>query len=163
MNGRDFCILYVDDDENDIRLVKFAAEGAGITRCLQIVNSGPEAMEYMHGEGLYSERGKFPLPTLVLLDLRMPRMNGLDVLQWIRTQPELVGIVVIIFTASAHPDDVKRAWELGANAFVQKPSTFRELTQFLKLVKAFWGDFHQIPPVESESHFAELPKPDLNP
>jgi len=160
---RDFCILYVDDDQNDIRLVQFAAEPAGIASCLRSVCSGPHAIDYIQGHGPYANRVKFPFPHLLLLDLRMPRMNGLEVLRWVRSQPDLKSIVVIVFTASAHPDDVVRACELGANAFVQKPSSQSELITFLKLLKSFWGDFHQFPPKKPHPLLGELAKPELTP
>ena len=163
MSAPHFCILYVDDDSNDVRLLQLASEPAGVSDCLRTVNSAPRAMDYLKGQGIYSERAKFPLPKVILLDLRMPQMNGLDLLRWLRSQKDLAGIVVIIFTASAHPDDILRAAELGANAFVQKPSGFGELTQFLQLIKSFWGNFHQSPPIREHSQLAELPKPDLSP
>ena len=163
MSARDFCILYVDDDENDIRLVKFASDPAGVSHCLQTVNSGSQAIDYFQGRGHYADRSKFPLPNVLLLDLRMPRMNGLDVLRWLRTQPDLTGTVVIVFTASAHPDDVMRACELGANAFVQKPSGQAQLTRFLQLLKAFWADFHQYPQPKASPLLTEVSKPDLSP
>jgi CheY-like chemotaxis protein len=162
MNSRDFCLLYVDDDDNDISLVKFAAQSAGISECLRTVTSGAQAIDYIQGHGQFADRRKFPIPSVVLLDLRMPRMNGLDVLRWVRAQPDLVCIVVIAFTASAHPDDVIRACQQGANAFVQKPSSFEELSKFLRLLKSFWGDFHQFP-AGSGTLPAELAKPDLSP
>lgn len=163
MRARDFCILYVDDDENDLQLVEFASNTAGIAGCLRTVSSGPQAIDYFQGHGPYAERVNFPLPHLVLLDLRMPRMNGLQLLRWIRSQPEFRGVVVIVFTASAHPDDIASACELGANAFVQKPSTQTELVSFLKLTKAFWGDFHLFPSTKSEALPGKLPGPKLTP
>ena len=163
MRAHDFCILYVEDDENDIRLAKFAAEPAGVSECLQIVSSGPQAIDYLQGRGPYAERLKFPFPKVVLLDLRMPRMNGLDLLRWLRSQPDLIGLVAIVFTASAHPDDIIRACELGANAFVQKPSRQGELIEFLRLVKAFWSGFHQSPSLKLRPLLSELAKPELNP
>ena len=163
MSARDFCILYVDDDENDIRLVKFASEPAGVSHCLQSVNSGPQAIDYFQGRGPYADRSKFPLPKVLLLDLRMPRMNGLEVLRWLRSQPDLTGTVVIVFTASAHPDDITRACQLGANAFVQKPSSQAELIRFLQLLKGFWADFHQYPEPRLPAFLTEVAKADLSP
>lgn len=164
MTNRNFCILYVDDDENDIDLVKLASEPAHVSECLRTVKSGPEAIDYLHGRGVYGDRVKFPLPKLILLDLRMPQMNGLELLRWLRGEPDYAGVVVIIFTSSAHPDDVRRAWELGANAFVQKPSTFAELVKFLQLLTTFWADFHQfLPAARPLCPLDDLPKPELRP
>ena len=161
MNTRKFCILYVDDDDNDLHLAKFAAESAGLADCLQMADSGPRAIDYFQGHGAYSDRAKFPIPHVVLLDLRMPRMNGLEVLGWLRSRPEYRGVVVIIFTASAHADDIARACELGANAFVQKPSSHTELISFLKVVKEFWKGFHLYP--VDPAHLGGLSKPKLTP
>jgi len=163
MTARDFSILYVDDDENDIRLAQFAAEPAGIAEYLHTVNSAPQAIDYLQGYSSYADRRKFPLPRVILLDLRMPRMNGFDFLRWLRSQPDLTGIVTIVFTASGHPDDVIRASHLGANAFVQKPSSQSELIRFMQTLKAFWADFHQFPPPAAPSPLAELEKPELSP
>lgn len=163
MNTNDFCILYVDDDENDVILVKSAAKSAGIGACLHTVTSGPEAIDYLQGHGRFADRQKFPMPKVILLDLRMPRMNGLEVLGWLHSQGHLVGIVVIIFSASSHPDDVQRACELGANAFVQKPSSIGDLIKFLQVVKTFWGGYHQFPPIDSGTLDVELPKAQLSP
>lgn len=149
MNPRDFCILCVDDNEDDLFLIRYAAQRAQLADCLHTVNSGSQAIDYLQGHGQFSDRQKFPLPKVVLLDLRMPRMNGLEVLHWLRSQSGLVGIVVIIFSASAHPDDIKRAWEQGANAFVQKPSTQGELVRLLQLLKEFWGGFHLSPALKA--------------
>ena len=162
MHRHNICILYIDDDVNDIRLLQFAAESAGVAHCLNTVDSGPKAIDYFQGHGPYADRIKFPLPQVVLLDLRMPRMNGLEVLSWLRSRPELRGVVVIIFTASAHPDDIARGCELGANAFVQKPSTHSELVRFLELVNSFWGSFHQFP-TPHRAALGDLSSPKLTP
>jgi len=127
--------------------------------CLQTVSSGPQAIKYFQGDGPFANRFQYPLPKIVLLDFRMPRMNGLQVLGWLRSQPEFRGVVVIVFTAPAHPDDITRACELGANAFGQKPSRHNELIKFLKLLKAFWADFHQFPPPKIQVMLGELAKP----
>jgi CheY-like chemotaxis protein len=157
-----FCVLQVEDDDNDIYFLKFALQRAPVTDCLRVVKSGEEALEYFQGLGKYADRKKHPIPGLVLLDLRMPRMNGLEVLKWIRAQPDFHAVVVIMFTSSAHPDDIGRASQLGANAFVQKPSGPDELVRFLQSVKTFWCEFHQFPPA-LERLFDGVPKPDLQP
>jgi CheY-like chemotaxis protein len=143
-------------------LVRFEADVAGLTKALQAVDSGAEAIEYLQGHGPYADRDKFPLPHILLLDLRMPRVNGFDLLQWVRSQPHLAGVVVILLTASAHPEDIKRGWQLGANAFVQKPTTLTELIRFLESLKAFWAAFHEFPSAE-RPHPADLKRPALTP
>jgi CheY-like chemotaxis protein len=163
MQGQQLHILYVDDDDNDIQLANFAAPLAGFSAGFHSVKSGAEAVDYIQGQGRYSDRAKFPMPKLLLLDLRMPRMNGLELLAWVRSQPELLGMVIIVFTASAHPADITRACQLGANAFVQKPSSHTELVQFLKLLKDFWGGFHEFPQIQQTTYDHHLPRPKLIP
>src|SRR5690242_8147184 len=125
-------ILYVDDDDNDLQLAKFAAAQAEMGSQLHRVNSGAKAIDYLKGRGVYADRTQYPEVKVLLLDLRMPQMNGLELLAWLRAQPEFLGLVVIVFTSSAHPSDISRACELGCNAFVQKPSNQAELVRFLK-------------------------------
>ena len=163
MPSQNFHILYVDDDDNDIQLANFAAPKAGLASQFHTVNSAAQALDYIQGRGPFADRAKFPMPRLVLLDLRMPRMNGLELLHWLRSQPELLGMIVIVFTASAHPADIGRACELGANAFVQKPSSQTELIYLLKLLKDFWGGFHEFPRVPQSTLNDDLPKPKLIP
>ena len=163
MQFQNFHVLYVDDDDNDIQLANFAAPLAGLASLFHTVNSGAQAIDYIQGRRQYSDRFKFPMPKLLLLDLRMPRMNGLELLAWLRSQPELLGLVVIVFTASAHPSDIARACRLGANAFIQKPSSHTELVQFLKLLKDFWGRFHEFPQPQQSIPDDGLPKPKLVP
>jgi CheY-like chemotaxis protein len=158
-----FCILQVDDDENEIRLLQYAAQVANLSSCLRAVSSGQEAIDYIEGKGSYADRSQYPAPKVLLLDLRMPRLNGFDVLRWVRAQENLRGVVVIMFTASAHPDDIGQACDLGANAFVQKPSSHAELVSFLRQLKGFWHDFHQFPPDRFDRTIRELSKPELTP
>ncbi|MGH7968385.1 MAG: response regulator [Limisphaerales bacterium] len=139
------CVLQIDDDENDIYLLKFAWEQANVKPPLVAVTSGMEALRYFERQGQFSDAERYPFPSLVLLDLRMPRMNGLEVLEWMRAQPKLWGLVVVVLTASAYPDDVEQACKLGANAFVQKPGSHEELVALVQALKAFWFQFHEFP------------------
>lgn len=158
-----FNILYVDDDENDIELAKFAAADAGLSAHLHTVNSAAQAIDYLQGHGPYFDRAKFPMPKVMLLDLRMPRMNGLELLAWLRAQSQFLGLVAIVFTASAHPADITRACELGANAFVQKPSSQSRLIHLLKVMNEFWGSFHEFPHQQQPDFGLHLPAPQLVP
>ena len=156
------CVLHVDDDENDLYLMKFAWEQAGFSQRLVGVHSGTEALAYLQRRGRFADDLRFPFPSLVLLDLRMPRMNGLEVLEWIRSQPLLHSLVVIALTASAYPDDIARAGQLGANAYVQKPATHDELVEFVHALEAFWFRFHEFAPMQLEAP-GELARPKLHP
>lgn len=157
-----FCVLQIDDDENDIYLLKFAWEQAKLPQPLVAVTSGMEALRYLQREGEFADQEKFPVPSLVLLDLRMPRMNGLEVLAWIRRQPTLLGLVVLVLTASAYPDDIEQAGKLGANAFIQKPGNHEDLVALVQAINSFWFQFHEFP-ARSEPLLEGVSRPRLQP
>jgi CheY-like chemotaxis protein len=116
-------ILLVEDDENDIFFLRRAWDKAGLALPLQIVRDGKEAMDYLAGEGKFGDRAQFPLPSLVFLDLKLPYVGGLDVLAWIRSQPDLKQLPVVILTSSSEDRDRKRAAELAARGYLVKPPT----------------------------------------
>lgn len=138
-------ILYVDDDDNDVLLLKHAIRYAKISCNLQVLNDPEMAAAYLGGEGPYSDRDSFPLPSLVLLDLKMPRMHGLEVLAWIRNQPALKRLVVIVLTASNQASEVNRAYELGANSYLIKPVELDELVKLVVGINAYWMALNQRP------------------
>src|SRR5438105_4362843 len=106
-------ILLVEDREDDVVLVRKALTKGHINTPVQVVHNGEQALAYLKGEEPYENRDEYPMPNLVLLDLRMPGMDGFEVLQWIRRQPGLSGLRVVVLTSSDEPRDVKRAYELG--------------------------------------------------
>ena len=140
-------ILQVEDDENDIFLMRHVFEEAGIGSPLHVVTDGEMAMDYLSGKGQFADRKKYPLPCLVLLDLKMPRRNGLEVLAWIRQHPQLKSLVVVFFSSSAETQDVERAYALGANSYIQKPSSPVQLREVAQLIKGWWLSYNQFPPV----------------
>jgi len=117
-------ILLVEDNRDDILLIRRAFERAGLGHKIQSVTSGFEAIAYLGGELPYEDRGKYPLPGLVLLDIKMPAMDGFEVLQWIRRQWELSHLCVVMLTSSDQIRDVNRAYKLGADSFLVKPLDF---------------------------------------
>jgi CheY-like chemotaxis protein len=131
-------ILLVEDTENDILITQRAFTKASLLNPLQIVRSGEEAIEYLKGEGRYANRNEFPLPDLVLLDLKMPGISGFDVLRWIRKQPTLGLLRVIVLTTSDDIRDVNLAYQLGANSFIIKPVDFEHFVQTSKALKGYW-------------------------
>ncbi len=145
MNERQ-TILLVDDSEDDIVLLRVAFKRAEFLRSLQQVRNGEEAIAYLEGGGIYHDRTKFPLPSLVLLDLNMPKKNGFDVLDWIRTQSGLKHLPIVILTASMRPEDVERAFELGANSFLVKPGALEDLTRMIRCLRD-WLQFNHLPPL----------------
>jgi DNA-binding NarL/FixJ family response regulator len=140
-------ILQVDDDANDVFLLQHAMKKVGVTNPVQVVNDGQQAIDYLQGAGKFSDRETFPFPCLMLMDLKLPYVMGLDVLRWIRTQPR-GPLMVVVLTASAEEADVGEAYRLGANAFLTKPSEASKLEDMVKAIKAFWLT-HNTPPPES--------------
>jgi CheY-like chemotaxis protein len=137
-------ILQVEDDPNDVFLLKHAMKKAGMTNPMQVASDGQEAIDYLGGAGKFADREKYPLPGLILLDLKLPFVMGLDVLKWIREQPNLVPVVIIL-TASAEERDVASAYRLGANAFLTKPSEASKLQEIVKAIKDFWLTHNTLP------------------
>src|SRR5438445_8502073 len=115
-------ILLAEDDENDVLLLKRAFAAAEIRNPLFVARDGQEVIDYLAGAGNFANRTEYPIPSLVLLDLKMPKRSGMDVLQWLRAQPVLRCLPVVIFSSSPHRHDIERAYRLGANAFVVKPA-----------------------------------------
>jgi CheY-like chemotaxis protein len=124
--------LVVEDDENDFILLKRALQRADPTAKLQWVKDGTEAKEYLLGENRFQEREVFPLPSVVLSDLKMPRCSGLELVQWVRQQAHLRTLPFIMFSASDQPADVGLAYQDGANWYLAKPSSFADLVEMLR-------------------------------
>lgn len=133
-------ILLAEDDENDIFLMGRAFDRAGITNPLFVVRNGQEAIDYLAGTGTYASRDKFPLPGLMLLDLKMPWMDGFDVLKWLRAQPQFNKLPVVLLTSSKLQADVDQSRELGVYDYRVKPHAFDDLVRLLDDVKKCWID-----------------------
>ena len=140
-------ILHAEDEEHDVLFLEIAFQAAGITCPIQVVRDGQEAIDYLSGTGQFCDRERFPLPCLILLDLKMPRRNGMEVLQWLRQESGLPCLPVIVFTSSNRVEDVELAYRLGANSFVAKPSGIEERADFARCIKDYWLRFHQRPPI----------------
>jgi len=131
-------ILLAEDLEDDILLIRRAFAAAKISTPLFVVRDGEEATAYVSGTGKYSNRAEYPLPHLILLDLKMPRMDGFEFLRWIRQHPQLKAIPVIVLTSSEDIYDVNRAYELGANSFLVKPLEFINYPSLVNTLGKFW-------------------------
>jgi CheY-like chemotaxis protein len=138
--------LLVDDSEDSLFLLRAAFEMAQCQHPLQQAHNGEEAIAYLKGEGAYADRDKFPLPAVMLLDLNMPKKNGFEVLTWVRAQPGLKRLAIIILTASIRPNDVARAFDLGATAFLVKPGNLDNLATMMRCLGE-WVQFNQFPPL----------------
>jgi len=131
-------ILLGEDSEDDVLLIKRAFEEAKIINPIYVVRDGEEVIEYLCGEEKFANRAEYPLPDLILLDLKMPRMDGFEVLQWVRRQPHLRALRVVVLTSSDQIRDVNRAYELGANSFLIKPAEFEHFAETSQLLQQYW-------------------------
>jgi CheY-like chemotaxis protein len=138
-------ILLVEDNPDDTELFRLAFSRSGTFGELRAVGDGQEALGYLAGAGVYADRDQFPRPHLMLLDLRMPHVGGFEILKNIRSLPEFKGLPVITFSGSEYHPDVRRAYELGANCFLKKPTSFDELVQTLKELCGFWLSRCELP------------------
>ena len=138
-------VLLVEDLENDIFLIQRYWSKEGISASLHSVSDGQQAVDYLAGEGDFADREKHPLPIMVLLDLKLPKRMGLDVLSWIRSQPHLRLLPIVILTSSALQKDIDEAYRLGANAFLVKPSDILKLSELIRLIRDFWLRSNQFP------------------
>ena len=139
MGEVDYTILLVEDDENDAMLLRMAFERNSIANPVQWVKDGLEAVAYLNGDGVYADRAKYPFPEVLLLDLKMPRMTGLELLAWISEHPEYKVIPTIIMTSSRQELDIESAYKLGANTYMTKPIAFDQLAQMVKLTHEYWA------------------------
>ena len=139
-------ILLVDDSENDLTLMNIAFRRAGLNSPLQVVHNGEEAIAYLAGEGRYTDRNEFPLPAVMLLDLNMPMKDGFDVLDWLRKQSRLKRLSTIVLTASVRPEDVERAFELGAHSYLVKPAALEDLVAMIRCLRD-WLKLNHFPPL----------------
>src|ERR1043166_4232593 len=137
-------ILQVEDDPNDVFLMRHAMKKVGVLNPVQVASDGQQAVDYMQGAGKFADREKYPFPCLVLLDLKLPYVMGLEVLKSIRQQPGPV-VPVIMLTASSQASDLFSAYRLGANAFLTKPSEARKLEEMVKAIKDFWLTHNMLP------------------
>ena len=143
MNSSPHSILHVDDDPGDSLLMQQACRKGAVSFQLQSVSDGEMAIDYLCGSGDFVDRERFPLPSLMLLDLKMPRKTGFDVLDWTRHQERFQSLPVIILTASSQEEDIKRAYAMGANSYLVKPVSIHSLTEMIKQVDSYWLGLNQ--------------------
>jgi len=141
--------LIVEDNEDDIFFVERIFKQIGARCELKFARDGIEAIEYLSGKGAFQDRAKYPMPTIILMDLKMPRRNGFEVLEWMHNQAEIRLIPTIVVTSSTLQEDVTRAYRLGANAVMNKPVDKDSLLQMLKSFHIYWTDFVEMPEVKA--------------
>lgn len=127
-----------EDSPGDAELMRIAVQRCGVAACLTIVEDGELAIAYLQGETPYDDRSRFPLPRLIFLDIKMPRRDGFEVLQWIRERPELAALPVLMLSTSNQTSDKERARQLGANAYYVKPTEFNDLVRLVQTVFTEW-------------------------
>lgn len=144
-------ILYAEDDENDVFLMQRAFRQAGVINRLRVVPDGKQVVDYLAGEGSFTNREEHPLPCLVILDLKMPGKSGFDVLTWLRGQEAMSTLPALVFTSSNQATDIERAYQLGANGYLIKPGRPDELLQLVKSIKDYWLGENRTPPTGPEA------------
>jgi CheY-like chemotaxis protein len=137
-------ILLVEDNEDDVFFMQRAFKAAEVFHPIQVVNNGQAAVDYLAGADPYRDRNTYPLPCMILLDLKMPKKSGLEVLQWIREQRPAIPSVVLILTSSREESDIQRAYQLGVNSYLVKPPNAVELNALIRLMKTYWLENPQI-------------------
>lgn len=138
-------VLLVEDNPDDVLLIQRAFRKARLPYPLHQVGNGEEAINYLDGKGIYANRQQHPLPGLLLLDLKLPRTSGMEVLAWLKAQPGLAQLPVVVFTSSREDTDIQRAYELGANSYLVKPVSFDALLEMVQTLGLYWLQFNERP------------------
>ena len=146
-------ILLVEDSHFDVELLQHAFRKAGLSRPMQVVRDGVDAMSYLLGVGEYADRDEHPAPSVLLIDLNMPRFNGLELLTWLRTQPDLQHLLVVVLTGTARQQDIDIAYRMGAKSYLVKPT---QADEFQALINSFFDYWIE------QNHFP-MPEPTLEP
>jgi CheY-like chemotaxis protein len=136
-------VLLAEDDANDVFFMQRAFEHSGLPNRLVVVSDGREALHYLQGTGPYTDRQSYPFPGLLLLDLKMPTMNGFEVLEWLQGRSEFNRLPIVILSGSSLPADVRRAEKLGADDYRVKTSNIKHLSQMLYELQARWLNGHR--------------------
>ena len=150
MNTSNSTVLLVEDDVNEVFLMQRAFQKAGLKNPLQVARDGQEAIDYLNHQGQFIDTMRYPSPALMLLDLKMPRKNGFEVLEWLRQQPGLKPLIVIVLSSSSLITDINRAYDLGANSYLVKPGDFDALIQLVKTLDAYWLTLNQNPDLPAD-------------
>jgi CheY-like chemotaxis protein len=135
---RPHSILVAEDDENDVFFLRRALKRLGLPNELIVVADGQQLVDYLSAKGIYAARSAYPLPGLLLLDLKMPRKGGFEVLAWLKSRPDLAELPVVILSSSAQESDIKKARELGADGYQVKPQNSEDLVEIVRQLHARW-------------------------
>jgi CheY-like chemotaxis protein len=136
--NEEFPILIAEDDDNDAIILQRALRKAGFNNPFHISTNGADVMNYMKGKDPYGDRERFRFPRMLITDLKMPQVDGFELLAWLQSHPECNVIPRLVLSASQHEKDIQRAYQLGVNSYLVKPTTFDELVTVLRLVFDYW-------------------------
>jgi CheY-like chemotaxis protein len=131
-------ILLVEDNPDHVMLILRAFRKGGLVNPVYVVNDGEQAIAYLGGQDKFANRTEYPLPSLILLDLKMPNKDGFEVLEWIRQQPPFSRLRVVVLTTSENLKDVNRAYDLGADSFLVKPIDLEQFVNLTRTIKGHW-------------------------
>jgi CheY-like chemotaxis protein len=138
-------VLLAEDSEDDIFAMKMACKRTGIPHNLQVVTDGNMAVDYLSGTGRYKDRAQYPMPDVIFLDIKMPKRDGHEVLAWIRSQPDLKELPVVMITGSMLKADVDRAYQLGVTSYLQKVASPAEFGQAVRVILKYWLELNVTP------------------
>jgi CheY-like chemotaxis protein len=136
-------ILLVEDDPGDVFRIQRAFRKSNLASALEVVTDGEKAIYYLNGEEPYQDRDRYPLPVLMLLDLKLPRRSGFEVLSWLRNESTIKHLPVVVLTSSDQPIDIERAYALGANSYLTKPPAPDALLEMVRVVGLYWLSFNR--------------------
>ena len=144
-NMKPYSILLVKDNQMAIELIISAFNDKETDNSIHMVQSGEEAIDYLFGNNKYSARNIYPIPSIILLDLKMTGIDGFDVLKKIKNTPVLKRIPIIIFSSSKNNDDIKKCFDLGANSYIRKPISFEDLVDTIETINTYWNTINIFP------------------
>jgi CheY-like chemotaxis protein len=144
-NSSKHIVLLAEDNADDAIFIKRAIRKAGASVSLQHVENGEEAMSYLLGEGFYCDRERYPFPALIVTNMKMPRMNGLELLTWIKQQPTLKHLPVLVMSSSENPDEMSKVATLGGSSYFVKTSSLDTLKEVVKHMMSFLPPLNQQP------------------
>jgi len=150
-------VLLAEDDDNDAFAMELAFRKAGLEKRVWRVRNGAEVIDYLGGHGKYADRTEYPLPSLLMLDLKMSGLDGFDVLRCVRANPRSRHLVVVVLTDSHKRADMAKAYQLGANSYLLKPAGFLQFASVLELLVGYWS-MNQVPSSPRRSRPIQLAK-----
>ncbi len=138
MSNDEHAVLLVEDSPDDVKLIVRAFGRTRLPKRVQVVRDGADALAYLFGKAPYDDRSAYPLPALVILDLKMPRVDGFEVLNAVKSAPHLRRIPVVVLTSSSEAADIDRCYDLGANSYLVKPVAFADFSYVVAEIESYW-------------------------